>query len=120
MLLSSPISYIVFSFSHHDLPLHQHKNSLPSEHDLPIQLELLTHPISNNALSDVPSTTNTHSMVTRFKVGIKKPKAVFSTQTIKEAIKDKWWYASMKCEFYALVKKSTWILVPLRKVINNK
>ncbi|KAG8489820.1 hypothetical protein CXB51_017861 [Gossypium anomalum] len=71
--------------------------------------------------------SNTHPMVTRAKAGIFKPKVmnveVTEPSTIEEALSTPEWRSAAEDEYDALVRNSTWELVPLplnRKVIGCK
>ncbi|KAG8499662.1 hypothetical protein CXB51_006097 [Gossypium anomalum] len=72
---------------------------------------------------------NTHTMVTRSKAGIFKPRVLhvetdeFEPRTVEEALAHTEWKQAVQAEFDALVDNSTWCLVPLppgRKVIGCK
>ncbi|KAG8500663.1 hypothetical protein CXB51_002624 [Gossypium anomalum] len=71
--------------------------------------------------------SNTHPMVTRAKAGIFKPKVmhveVAEPSTIEEAMSTPEWRSAAQDEYDALVRNSTWELVPLplnRKIIGCK
>ncbi|KAG8496673.1 hypothetical protein CXB51_007951 [Gossypium anomalum] len=71
--------------------------------------------------------TDTHSMVTRSKAGIFKPKAltieIIEPNTIEEAFSTTEWRTTAQAEFDALINNSTWDLVslpPNRKAIGCK
>ncbi|CAL9216467.1 unnamed protein product, partial [Arabidopsis halleri] len=72
-------------------------------------------------------TQNTHSMTTRSKSGIVKPRTplCLHTDTISplpsshvQAAKDPFWTNAMDEEYHALIKKGTWTLVPRPKATN--
>ncbi|KAM1505772.1 hypothetical protein ACFXTO_001721 [Malus domestica] len=74
-------------------------------------------------LPPLPPSTNTHSMITRSKDGIFKPKALaatkhpidslnFVTTTFLQAFKHDHWMKAMSEEFQALQSTGTWSLVP--------
>ncbi|KAH9782071.1 retrovirus-related pol polyprotein from transposon RE2 [Citrus sinensis] len=72
---------------------------------------------------------NQHSMTTRAKSGIFKPKTFltvtqsYEPKSVKEALADLKWHMAMKEEFTALEKNQTWTLVPAdtaTKIIGNK
>ena len=69
---------------------------------------------------------NGHSMITRAKNGIRKPK-VFLTMceptTVDEALQSECWRQAMNDEYQSLMKNGTWSLVSLpagRKAIGYK
>lgn len=73
---------------------------------------------SSTHSSNIPPPTNTHSMTTRAKNGISKPK-IFLSETlpiiptsVPKALADPAWYDAMAAEFKALQDNNTWILVP--------
>ena len=62
--------------------------------------------------------TNSHTMVARSKVGIYKPKvytAAIQPESVDEALQHENWVAAMRDEYLALMRNSTWTLVPLRE-----
>ncbi|OMO89784.1 Integrase, catalytic core [Corchorus capsularis] len=81
--------------------------------------------------SDPPPSTSLHPMMTRLKVGIRKPKALCTTKhplpacysstlehssseptCFSQASKDPRWRQAMQDEFNALLRNNTWVLVP--------
>lgn len=83
----------------------------------------------------LPATINSHTMITRSKAGVSKPKAYTITTdptkpplptlpiSYKAAQKNEAWYNTMALEDTALKRKETWILVPPspdQKLITNK
>uniref|UniRef100_A0A803QJT0 Integrase catalytic domain-containing protein n=1 Tax=Cannabis sativa TaxID=3483 RepID=A0A803QJT0_CANSA len=92
--------------------------------------------IQPNTAMSTNNQTRTHSMTTRSQNGIRKPKAYLSTKhpmpdtllptepkSVKEALKDPKWHASMSTENKALKRAGTWTLVPRTddmQVISNK
>ena len=104
-------------------------SSIPTVLDSPIQ-PTYTPPLSNSPISPtllippppLPS-TNAHSMITRSKAGIFKPKALAATKhlidtlnfvptTFLQASKHDHWMKAMAEEFQALQSTGTWSLVP--------
>ncbi|KAJ4976538.1 hypothetical protein NE237_001644 [Protea cynaroides] len=84
-----------------------------------------TQPTTLNAV--VPTSSSSHLMVTRSKVGTAKPnpKYVLTASTIpaepksvKEALADPGWKSAMDLEMQALYKNNTWTLVPKDDTMN--
>lgn len=105
-------------------PQHQPANHpQPEPHPQPAphtQIDLTTQP---ETIPPVLPSTNTHSMATRSKRGIFKPKTYAATipydtspthepSTYKEASQNKYWCTAMDEEFDALLDQRTWVLVP--------
>lgn len=73
-------------------------------------------PIPSSLPNSSSITVNDHSMITRGKKGIHKPKAYLSVTeptTVTTALKDPKWLQAMKEEYSALLKNNTWQLVSL-------
>lgn len=94
------------------------QNSLPQSSLSPTPPSHSIHPVHS-----------THSMITRAKAGIFKPKTYLAvTQdlepiSVKAALQDLKWYSAMKEEFEALQKNCTWTFVPpdtAAKIVGNK
>lgn len=121
---SLPVSCSSVPISHVSSPLHSTpvviSPSAPVTSSPIASTELLSQP------SFIPCASNTHSMATRSKNGIVKPKTIVSliavasascTPTTEpshfaEAVKHYEWQAAMADEYQALVKQGTWSLVP--------
>ncbi|KAH9751748.1 retrovirus-related pol polyprotein from transposon RE1 [Citrus sinensis] len=76
-----------------------------------------------------PGIQNTHSMVTRSKAGVFKPKTYLAAvqelepHSVKAALADSKWRQAMQDEYEALQKNETWVLVPKEsagKIVGNK
>lgn len=111
------------------LPITSTSPSLPSflpNSDPPMPtLNQIGLPISDTAdvfaLVQVPETSNRHSMVTRAKSGIRKPKVFLAEKKInphlpprsyKSALAIPHWKEAMQVELQALSRNNTWCLVP--------
>ncbi|KAH9793691.1 retrovirus-related pol polyprotein from transposon RE1 [Citrus sinensis] len=77
----------------------------------------------------ITTPVNSHSMITRSKAGIFKPKLYNVTlvhkepESVKEAMENPKWFAAMKDEYNALMDNKTWSLVPRsagQKIVGNK
>ncbi|KAH9714566.1 retrovirus-related pol polyprotein from transposon RE2 [Citrus sinensis] len=77
----------------------------------------------------ITTPVNSHSMITRSKAGIFKLKLYNVTlvhkepESIKEAMENPKWFATMKDEYNALMDNKTWSLVPKsagQKIVGNK
>ncbi|KAH9646463.1 retrovirus-related pol polyprotein from transposon RE2 [Citrus sinensis] len=77
--------------------------------------------LQNSPSRSLPSATtiNTHSMITRAKAGIFKPKAFLTDHNslepsnAGEVLSDTKWKAAMQDEYNALIRNKTWSLVPM-------
>ncbi|KAH9646728.1 retrovirus-related pol polyprotein from transposon RE1 [Citrus sinensis] len=87
------------------------------------------HPSTSTQTQISPLVHNTHSMVTRSKAGIFKPKSYLAVSqeleptSVKLALSDPKWKQAMQAEFDALQVNETWELVPkeaAQKIIGNK
>ncbi|KAH9762946.1 retrovirus-related pol polyprotein from transposon RE1 [Citrus sinensis] len=85
--------------------------------------QLQTQPLST------PTIQNTHSMVTRSKAGVFKPKTYLAAvqelepYSVKAALADPKWKQAMQDEYEALEKNEIWVLVPKEsagKIVGNK
>ena len=119
------------SLAQHDYNTPSAANSSAQEFS-PIDLE--EHTESSHSI-DVSASSRTgkahaesHSMVTRGKAGIFKPKAYITNvchepATVQEALENEHWHKAMHEEMAALTKNHTWQLVPWRpdmNVVENK
>jgi histone deacetylase 1/2 len=134
---ADPISQSPNSQAVHSPSSSSHTGSQPpadivSDASLPSSTDGLdsTPSSSSQAAPQQPSVSNTHSMTTRSKAGIVKPR-LFPTlllteaepTTVRQALKDARWVTAMKEEYDALMTNQTWSLVPLpasRKPIGCK
>lgn len=133
---SLPISCSFIALSNASSPLHSTPVILsPSAPESVAPSSLVFAPVSSFPTAStelispppsVPCTSNTHSMATRSKNGIVKPKTIVSLTTVAsasstpttepshfaKAVKHFVWQAAMAEEYQALVKQGTWSLVP--------
>ncbi|KAE8697713.1 hypothetical protein F3Y22_tig00110610pilonHSYRG00140 [Hibiscus syriacus] len=94
------------------------------EHDIesgsmPTDLRVSTRQPEHASTSSVQSTHNSHSMLTRSKCGVFKPKTYSSyfeaeiPSTVQEAMQSAHWKEAVQSEYDALLKNNTWSLVKL-------
>jgi hypothetical protein len=77
---------------------------------------------SSISSSPSPAPTNQHQMVTRAKLGIRKPNPKYASiattsvspipTSVREALRDPHWRAAMNDEIAAITSNNTWTLVP--------
>jgi hypothetical protein len=101
--------------------------SSPLQIILPIRPQSASSSHTPPHLQAIPS-SNTHTMITRSKAGITKPK-IFNVESqmssiieeplfVSEALSNKQWKAAMDVEFNALQDNGTWSLVPQDRATN--
>ena len=120
---------MIFPLSRTSLP----SSSLPALVEsppppIPRQTQITNMPLPGVPPQLPPSTQNTHSMVTRGKSGISKPRTLLCLHTDQsisllplshvQAAKDPFLNNSMFVEYDALIKKGTWTLMTRPKNIN--
>lgn len=88
-------------------------------------IDVLTVTPSHNSTVATPPLSSSHSMVTRSRNDIFKPKAVSlgllaeaDPTTAKAALQDQKWVSTIQKEFHALQKNHTWSLVPYKSDMN--
>ncbi|MCI32816.1 retrovirus-related Pol polyprotein from transposon TNT 1-94, partial [Trifolium medium] len=112
------------------------KSANPHNHDVPSSSLITQPPVLPPIVSSLPlpstlpkvskasrvskvashDSANKHHMVTHGKTGNLKPKVFLAHSepgSVKQALTDPQWLATMKCEHSALMKNETWSLVPL-------
>uniref|UniRef100_A0A803PDQ6 Reverse transcriptase Ty1/copia-type domain-containing protein n=1 Tax=Cannabis sativa TaxID=3483 RepID=A0A803PDQ6_CANSA len=122
------------------IPLPTSSDGLPINPSVPSSLPndptSTTIPLDKTNVIPTPSVGRTHQMKTRSQSGITKPKAYLATRhplpesliptepkSLKAALSDPKWLATMNTEFKALTNQKTWTLVPFTKdmqVITSK
>ncbi|RVW60112.1 Retrovirus-related Pol polyprotein from transposon RE1 [Vitis vinifera] len=126
-------SFRTVVFLHNRLPSPVSHASSPSLIALILPVNTTTHlencqdsnaPIVSSSIPSIVG--NTHSMITKYKKGIFKPKVYSVTkepQSADEALQNENWKIAMIDEYSALLRNNTWSLVDLlvgRKVIGCK
>lgn len=103
-------------------PLHSNASSstkylIPHQPSSPVSIPSLpSKPVRRHISHPLPLISNSHTMTTRAKAGISKPKILMLSKepsTVKAAITDTHWHQAMIEEYTTLVNNKTWDLVPL-------
>lgn len=131
IVISRHVTFVEDVFPFSTLPSHK---SLPFSPPPVPSLTPITVPLAAPPCPPAPPcspapqpTQNTHSMVTRSKTGISKPRIplCLHTETVSplplshvQAAKDRYWNGAMHEEYDAHIKRGTWVLVPRPSNVN--
>ncbi|KAH9723964.1 retrovirus-related pol polyprotein from transposon RE2 [Citrus sinensis] len=121
-----------YNIDSHSLPQTVEPHTEPEPYISPpdqISLNTIPYISAPEHTQHIITPVNTHSMTTRSKAGIFKPKLYNVTlvykepESVKEAMENPKWFAAMKDEYNALINNNTWSLGPRsagQKIVGNK